>query len=329
MRVRRRGFIGVLGGAAAWPLAGHAQQPERLRRIGVLSSFAENDPAVRESMTAFARTLQSLGWVEGKNLWIDYRFAAGDPTLFKTYAAELVGLSPDANLATGVPAVAAIQQQTRAIPIVFMFAYDPVGLGFVQSLARPGGNITGFSSWDPPLMGKWLQLFKEIAPGVTRVTGMINPDSILPPSLSREIDSAARSLGMTVTLASVHDDAGIEEAVATLAREPGGGLMVLPGVLNNARRGVIAAAAVRYGIPSIAWHTLSRAGVLLSYWFDQSKLPEGAASYIDRILRGANPADLPVQRPTKYSLIINLKTAKALGLTVPPSMLDLADEVIE
>jgi len=211
----------------------------------------------------------------GKESPIDYRFAAGDPTLFKTYAAELVGLSPDAILATGVPAVAAIQQQTRTIPIVFMFAYDPVGLGFVQSLARPGGNITGFSSWDPPLMGKWLQLFKEIAPGVTRVTGMINPDSILPPSLSREIDSAARSLGMTVTLASVHDDAGIEEAVATLAREPGGGLMVLPGVLNNARRGVIAAAAVRYGIPSIAWHTLSRAGVLLSYWFDQSKLPEG------------------------------------------------------
>ena len=280
-------------------------------------------------MTAFAQALQSLGWVEGKNLRIDYRFAAGDPTLFKTYAAELVGLLPDAILVIGAPAVAAIQQATRTIPIVFMFAFDPVGLGFVQSLARPGGNITGFSSWDAPLMGKWLQLLKEMAPGVTRVAGMFNPDTVLPPSLSREIDGAARSLGMTVTLASVHDDAGIEETIATHAREPGGGLMILPGVLNNTHRDVIAAAAARYGLPSIGFRALLAAGVLMSYWFDQSILPAQAASYIDRILKGANPGDLPVQYPTKYSLIINLKTAKALGLTVPPSMLDLAEEVIE
>jgi putative tryptophan/tyrosine transport system substrate-binding protein len=327
--MRRREFIAVVGATAAWPLAGRAQQPERLRRVGVLNSFAENDPAVQETMTAFAQALQSLGWVEGKNLRIDYGFAAGDPTLFKTYAAELVGLLPDAILVSGAPAVAAIQQETRTIPIVFMFAFDPVGLGFVQSLARPGGNITGFSSWDTPLLGKWLQLLKEMAPGVTRVAGMFNPDTVLPPSLSREIDGGARSLGMTVTLASVHDDAGIEETIASLAREPGGGLMILPGVLNNTHRNVIAAAAARYGLPSIGFRALLAAGVLMSYWFDPSILPVQAASYIDRILKGASPAELPVQQPTKYSLVINLKTAKALSLTVPPTMLDLGDEVIE
>ena len=175
--MRRRGFIAVLGGAAAWPLAGHAQQPERLRRIGVLSSFAENDPAVRESMTAFARTLQSLGWVEGKNLRIDHRFAAADPILIKTYAAELVGMSPDAILACTTPALAAVRQQTRTIPIVFVLVVDPIGQGFVQSLARPGGNITGFSVHEEPILGNWLQLLNEVAPRVKRVAVIFNPDT--------------------------------------------------------------------------------------------------------------------------------------------------------
>jgi putative ABC transport system substrate-binding protein len=206
---------------------------------------------------------------------------------------------------------------------------DPVGLGFVQSLPRPGGNITGFSSFDPAVTSKWLQLLKDVAPNVARVTAMFDPGTALAPSSNREIDAAARSLGVTVTLAPVHDDAGIEEATSTLARECGGGLMILPGVLTHIHRDVIAAAAARYGVPSISGHALSRAGALMSYWYDTNILPEQAASYIDRILRGASPADLPVQQPTKYSLIINLKTAKALGLTVPERLLALADEVIE
>jgi putative ABC transport system substrate-binding protein len=327
--LRRRKFITVLGASALWPLVGHPQQPERVRRVGVLNSFAEDDPTVQESMTAFAHGLQSFGWVEGKNIRSDYRFTAGDPTLLKTYAAELAGLAPDAILASGQPAIAEMQRQTHTIPIVFMFAPDPVALGFVQSLARPGGNLTGFSSFDAPIVGKWLQLLKEVAPNVTRVVCMFNPDTVLPPSLSREIDAAARSLAMTVTLALVHDDAGIEEAIASLVREPGGGLTILPGVLNHTHRDMIAAAAARYGLPSIGWPALSTAGVLMSYWFDPSNISAGAASYIDRILKGASPADLPVQQPTKYSLTINLKTAKALGLTLPPSILVRADEVIE
>jgi len=328
--MRRRGLITVLVGATAWPLVGHAQLPERVRRVGVLNAFPENDPFDRASLTAFASALGHLGWVEGENIRIDYRFAAGDPTLFKTYAAELVGLSPDAILASNTPAVAALRQQTRTIPIVFVRVADPVGQGFVQSLARPGGNITGFSSFDAPLMGKWLQLLKEIAPGVTRVAVIFNPDTTRYASLAdRAIEAAAPSFGITVTLAPVHDDAGVEEAIASLAREPGGGLICLPDSFIYTHRVAIAAAADRHDLPLVGLPDLVRAGGLVSYWYHPVDMYAQAASYIDRILKGANPADLPVQQPTKFSLIINLKTAKALGLTVPPSMLDLADEVIE
>jgi putative tryptophan/tyrosine transport system substrate-binding protein len=324
--VRRREFIAILGGAAAWPLAGHAQQPEGVRRVGVLMGFPANDPFTQRIVSAFAQALGRFGWVEGKNIRIDYRFAAGDPTLFKTYAAELVGLMPDAILASTPPAMAALCQQTRTIPIVFVLVLDPVGLGLVQSLARPGGNITGFSSYDAPIMGKWLQLLQEVAPSITRVAVIFNPDTAFAPSFNREIE-AARSFGLTVTLAPVHDDAAIEEAIAAQAREPGGGLMCLPDSFNNAHR--IIAAASRHSLPLIGTREFPRSGGLMSYWFDAVDLYAQAASYIDRILKGASPADLPVQQPTKYSLVINLKTAKALGLTVPPGMLDLADEVIE
>jgi len=328
--VRRRGFITLLAGAAAWPLAAHAQQPERMRRVGVLISNAENDPTSQAYVTAFAEALRHLGWVEGKNIRIDYRFAAGDPTLFKTYAAELVGLSPDAILASNSPAVAALQQQTRTIPIVFVIVPDPVGLGFVQSLARPGANITGFSSLDAPLMGKWLQLLKEIAPSLTRVAVIFNPDTTRYASLAdRAIEAAAPSFGITVTLAPVHDDAAIEQAIAAQAREPGGGLICLPDSFIYTHRVAIAAAADRHDLPLVGLPDLVRAGGLISYFYDPVDMYAHAASYIERILKGTSPADLPVQQPTKYSLIINLKTAKALGLTVPPSMLDLADEVIE
>jgi putative tryptophan/tyrosine transport system substrate-binding protein len=329
--IRRRAFIAVIGGAAAWPLAGHAEQAERVRRVGVLMPLPENEPLAHASVAAFRQALGALGWFEDRNIRVDYRFAASDPILIKTYAAELVGMSPDVILASTTPGLAAVRQQTRTIPIVFVVVLDPVGQGFVQSLARPGGNITGFAVPDVPIMGKWLQLFKELAPRVTRIAVIFNPDTAPVAALdNRAIEAAAPSLGMTVTLAPVHDDTGIEEAIAGQARQPGGGLIVLPDPFNGAHRDGIIAAGARHRLPlfgpSEFW---PKAGALMSYWFREVDLYPQAASYIDRILKGASPADLPVQEPTKYSLIINLRTAKALGLTVPPGMLDLADEVIE
>jgi putative ABC transport system substrate-binding protein len=326
----RREFVAVLGGAAAWPLAGHAQQPERMRRIGVLMGWPENDQFAQRIVSAFADALGRLGWVEGKNIRIDYRFAAGDARLFKTYAAELVGLSPDAILASPLPAVTALREQTHTIPIVFVLVVDPVGQGLVQSFARPGGTITGFGAFDAPIMGKWLELLKEVAPSVTRTAVIFNPDTApYAPLFNREIETAAPSVGIIVTLTPVYDDAGIEEAAAVQARDPGGSLISLPDPFNATHRDAFIAAASRHRLPLIGTRDFSEAGGLMSYIFDPVDLHAQAASYIDRILKGASPADLPVQQPTKYSLIINLKTAKALGLTVPPSMLDLADEVIE
>jgi len=329
--LNRRGFIVVVAGAAVWPLAGHAEQSERLRRVGVLNAFPENDPVNRATLTAFAGALEHLGWVGGENIRIDYRFAAGDPTLFKTYAAELVGSSPDAILASNTPAVAALREQTRTIPIVFVRVSDPVGQGFVQSLARPGGNITGFSVYDAPLMGKWVQLMKEVAPRLTQIAVIFNPDTApYAALLNHGIEAAAPSLGMTATFARVHDDPGIEDAIATQAREPGGGLIALPDSFTTSHRDVIIAAASRHRLPLMgATDVFPRAGGLMSYGFDLVDQYTRAASYIDRILKGASPADLPVQQPTKYSLIVNLKTANALGLTVPERLLALADEVIE
>jgi putative ABC transport system substrate-binding protein len=328
--MRRRDFIAVIGGAELWSLIAHAQQPEHTRRIGVLIAFPENDPNTQAYVTAFAQALARLGWVEGKNIRTDYRFAAGDPALFKTYAAELVSLSPDVILGSPGPVVPSLREQTRTIPIVFVLG-GPVELGFVQSLARPGGNITGFIAFDAPMMGKWLQLLKEVAPSVTRVAVIFNPDTAPhAPLFNRAIQAAAPSFEITVTLAPVHDDAAIEDAIGAQSREPGGGLISLPDSFMSTHRDVIIAAATRHRLPLMgsgdAW---PRAGALMSYSFDTVDLFAQAASYIDRILKGASPADLPVQQPTKYSLVINLKTAKALGLTVPATMIDLADEVIE
>jgi len=327
MRVRSLGgreFIAVLGGAAAlWPLAGGA---DRIRRVGVLVAVSEGDSVARQIVTAYAQLLARLGWVEGKNIRIDYRFAAGEPTLFEAYAAELVGLSPDVILAGTTPAIAALREQTNKIPIVFVGVPDPVGMGFVQSLGRPGGNITGFGAVDAPIMGKRLQLLKEVAPGVTRVAGIFNPDITAPTSFRSAIEEAGPSVGIKVTFAPVHDEAGIEEAIAAQAREPGGGLVSLPDSFIGSHRDVIIAAAIRHRLPLMGY---ARFGGLIEYWFNPVDVQALAASYIDRILRGTSPADLPVQQPTKFSLVINLKTAKALGLTVPPGMFDLADEVIE
>ena len=328
--MKRRAFFAVLSGVAAWPFVGHAEQPARVRRVGVLMPFGENDPVGRASVTAFVQALRRFGWVEGKNIRIDYRFAAGDPTLLKTYAAELVGMSPDAILTGGSAAVAALREQTRTIPIVFVLLGDPVGQGFVQSLARPGGNITGFGAFDAPIIGKWPQVLKEIAPSVTRVGVIFNPDTApYAPLFNHVIERATRSFGLTMTLAPVHNEAAIEEAIAAHAREPGGGLICLPDVFALTYADRIIGAATRHGLPLVGPQPLVKAGALISYWFDIIDVHAQAASYIDRILKGASPADLPVQQPTKYSLVINLRTARALGLTVPPSMLDLADEVIE
>jgi putative tryptophan/tyrosine transport system substrate-binding protein len=304
----RRELIGGLTAmAAARPVVARAQ-PERLRRIGVLYHLPENAPFANPQLTTFAPALGRLGWVEGRNIRIDYRFAAVDPARFKAYAAELVGLSPDAILAFTPPAVVALKQQAQTIPIVFVFVVDPVALGFVQSIARPGGNITGFTVSDPPLMGKWLQLLKEMAPRITRIAVIFNPDTAPhAPLYNRAIEAAAPSLGMTVTLAPVHDDAAIEESIAALAREPDGGLLVIPEPFPLAHRDVIIAAALRHGLPLIGVDLLTRAGGLMSYFFDPVDLFAQAASYIDRILKGASPADLPVQEPTRYSLIVNLK----------------------
>ncbi len=300
-----------------------------MRRVGVLMLWREADPLAQASMTALAQALGRFGWVEGKNIRIDYRFAAGNPTLFKTYAAELVGFMPDAILTSTTPGLAAIREQTRTIPIVFVYVADPVGQGFVQSLARPGGNITGFSSFDPALMGKWLQLLKEVAPDLTRVAAIFNPDTTPYAFFSRDFAPAGTSLGVTVTPAPVHSDSAIEEAIAAQAREPGGGLMSLPDSFTEVHRDVIIVAATRHRVPLIGTSTFPRSGGLMSYWIDPVDLYTQAASYIDRILRGASPADLPVQNPAKYSLIINLKTAKAIGLTIPERVLAIADEVIE
>jgi putative ABC transport system substrate-binding protein len=331
MRVQslgRRGFISVLGGWQHGRSPVTHSSPSRFGALACLIGYRENDRFAQAVVTAFTQALGRFGWVEGKNIRIDYRFAAGDATLFKTYAAELVGLAPDAILASPGSAAVALREQTRTIPIVFVLMPDPVGQGLVQSLARPGGNITGFSSYDAAIIGKWLQLLKEVAPGVTRVAVLFNPDTAFAPSFVHEIEVAA-SFGVTVTLAPVHDDAAIEEAIAGQTREPGGGLMCLPDSFTLSHRAGIIAAAARHGLPLISWTEFARAGGLMSYWYDAVELHAQAASYIDRILKGASPADLPVQQPTKYSLIINLKTAKALGLTIPPRILDIADELIE
>jgi putative tryptophan/tyrosine transport system substrate-binding protein len=279
-------------------------------------------------VAAFANALSAFGWAEGQNAQIEYRYAAGDPALYAAYVAELVALQPDAILASPGPAVLALRQQTRTISIVFVLVSDPVGLSLVQSLARPGGNVTGFSSYDAPIIGKSLQLLKETAPSITRVAAIFNAETALAPRLDGEIQGAL-SFGMGVTLAPVQAVLAIEEAIAAQASEPGGGLVILPDRFTTTYREAIVAAAIQYGGPLISWSGFARSGDLMSYWFDPAELYTRAASYVGRTLRGASPAEFPVQQPTKFSLINNLKTAKALSLTVPPSMLDLADELIE
>ena len=328
-QLRRREFISLLGGAAALPLAARAQQGERVRRIGVLTNLAENDPEARSRNAALLEELQQLGWIEGRNMQIDYRFALGNIARLRQYAAELVALAPDVILATGQEATGALQQATRTVPIVFVLVPDPVGAGFVDSLARPGGNVTGFTPLEYSTSAKWLELLKEIAPGVKQVA--VLRDAVVPEvGQFAIIQAAAPSLGVDVSPISARDAGEIERAITTFARFSNGGLIVPGSALAAVHRVQIATLAAQNNLPAIYFNRFFvTAGGLISYGPDFVDQYRRAASYIDRILKGAKSADLPVQAPTKYELVINLKTARALGLTVPPTLLARADEVIE
>ena len=328
--MRRREFILALGGAAvAWPLAARAQ-PERMRRIGVLMNLAADDPESSARLTAFLQGLQQLGWTDGRNVRIDTRWAAGDADRYRKSATELVALMPDVILATGTSAVAPLQQATRTVPIVFVQVIDPVGAGLVASLARPGGNATGFTLFEYGMSGKWLELLKEIAPRVTRAAVLRDPASAPGIGQFAAIQAVAPSLGVELSPVDVRDAGEIERAVTAFARSPNGGLIVTASPSAAVHRELIITLAARHKLPAVyPFRYFVTGGGLISYGPDIVDQYRRAAGYVDRILKGEKPADLPVQAPTKYELVINLKTAKALGLTVPPTLLARADEVIE
>jgi putative ABC transport system substrate-binding protein len=330
--MQRREFITFLGGAVAgWPLAARAQQPDRVRRIGVMIANAESDPEGQDRVAAFRRGLQDLGWAEGRNLRIDYRWAAGEPNRARAFARELVALEPDVILANGTPALSALHEATTNIPVVFAVVVDPVGAGFVRSLARPGGNITGFSSFQPEIGGKWLELLKAIMPGLRRVAVISDPAYRGFAGVLHEIGSIGPRVGVEITkvvFRNPNDE--IESRIAAFAQSFGGGLIIVPTAINKIYRNRIISLAAHHRLPAIyPFSVYVASGGLLSYGIETNDLLRRSASYVDRILKGEKPADLPVQAPIKYELAINLNTAKTLGLTVPPSLLARADEVIE
>ncbi len=331
--MKRRAFITLLGGAAAaWPLVARAQQADRMRRIGVLMGYAESDLEAQVHIAAFRDGLQKLGWTEGRNIEIDTCWAAPDDVESRRrWAAELVALQPDLILSNTTPTTTALLQQTRTIPIVFAIVADPIGSGFVASFARPGGNVTGFIFTEPTMAGKWLELLKEIAPRVARVAMLFNPVSATYAEYwLNPFKAAAASFAVEAIAAPVHDKSELESVVAAQAREPNGGLIVMPDSFMDAHRVEITSLAARYRLPAVyPFRFFAEAGGLLSYGVDRTDNFRRAATYVDRILKGEKPAELPVQAPTKYETVINLKTAKALGLEVPDKVLARADEVIE
>jgi len=329
--MQRREFITLLGGAtAAWPLGARAQQTERMRRIGILMPLSTDDPEAQARIAAFQQGLQQLGWTIGRNVRIDYRLSAGDADDARKYAVELVALAPDVILANGGAAVEPLLRATRSVPIVFAIVPDPVGSGFVDSLARPGGNATGFLMFEFSISGKWLELLKQIAPGVTRVAVIRDPAISAGIGQFSAVQSAASSFGVEVSPVNVRDAGEIERAVAAFARASNGGLIVTASPLAVVHRDLIVALAARHKLPAVYSNRFYVTGSgLISYGPDLVDQFRQAAAYVDRILKGEKPADLPVQAPTKYELVINLKTAKALGLTVPPTLLARANEVIE
>jgi ABC-type uncharacterized transport system substrate-binding protein len=329
--MRRREFITFLGGAgAAWPLAARAQQGERVRQMGVLISLEETDPEAQARVSAFREGLQALGWSEGRNVRADYRYVAGDIGRAERHAAEMVAQGVEVIVVNSSPLLTAVQRQTCTVPIVFVQVADPVGGGFVESLSRPGGNTTGFTTFEYTIGAKWMELLKEIAPGIVRAAVLRDPTFAAPAAQYGAIQTAAPSFRVQIRPIGVRDAAEIERAIDLFARDPHGGLIVLPGPLASKYRDVIIASALRHALPTVyPYRYFTIRGGLISYGFDNLDLFRRAASYVDRILKGEKPADLPVQAPTKYELVINLKTAKALGLDVPPTLLARADEVIE
>jgi putative ABC transport system substrate-binding protein len=328
--IGRREFITGLAGSAAWPLAARAQQGDRVRRIGVLMALDENDPEAKRRYSAFNQSLADFGWTDGGKARIERRSAGTDMSRIRASAQELVGLQPDIIVTFSVPSAIAVQREARTIPIVFVIVADPVASGLVPALNRPGGNITGFTELEPSFVGKWLELLSEIAPGLKRAAIMFNPDTAPVSAYMPSFDTAARSLKVLAIPAPVHSDVDIETAITSLGGEPGGGLVVMPDIFTNLHRAPIILAAARNKIPAVYWESFfARDGGLLSYGADMVDIYRRAATYVDRILRGEKPGDLPVQLPTKFEMVVNRKTATALGLEVPLSILLRADEVIE
>jgi putative ABC transport system substrate-binding protein len=330
--MRRREFIGLICGAAAVaPLAVRAQQPDRIRRVGVLVPGANNDPDQQLRLRIFRDALREFGGTDGRNLQIDIRYAARDVEQFQVYAAELLAVKPDVLMADATPSTTALQQATRAVPIVFARVADPVGQGFVASMARPGTNITGFTNYETAMASKWIDLLKDAVPDITRVAILYNPQTApYTPSFLPAFEIAARKRGMSLSNTPVHDASEISALIATQGSAPGGGLILQTDTFLVVHRDLIAASAARYRLPTIGpVRPLAESGCLMSYGVETSSMYRGAAIYVDRILKGAKPADLPVQGPTKYELVVNLKTAKVLGISVPQSVLVGADELIE
>ena len=327
--MKRREFITLLGGAAtAWPVLVRAQ--ERVNRISVLIPIAASDPDVQPRVMTFQRALQELGWTVGRNLQIDYRWTGADAGHIRAYAREAVEAAPDLIVADGATIVSMLKQETRTLPVVFLNVSDPVGAGLVDSLAHVGGNITGFSAFEYPTSGKWLELLKEIAPHVTRVAIIQNPENPNRASYFRTIEAAASTFEVAPIATYVRSATDIERAIDAFAGDGNGGLIMLPGPFATVHRGLIVALAARHRLPAVSpYRVFATSGGLMSYGADLLDLYRRAASYVDRVLKGAKPAELPVQQPTKFELVINLKTAKALGLTVPERLLATADEVIE
>ena len=331
LHLRRREFITLLGGAAAWPLAASAQQPGGMRRIGILTAYSESDPEAQARVGAFREGLQKLGWTEGRNIRIDARWATSDAALMQRFAQELVALQPELILSSSRPTTAALLHQTRTIPIIFAIVADPVGSGFVTSFPRPGGNVTGFTDIQPTIAGKWLELLKQIAPRVARVGFLYNP--VTAPHFEYYLDpfkAAAQSFAVEAIAAPVRDRSELDSVIAAQARAPNGGLIVMVDAFIVTHRAEITLLAARYGLPAVySTRSFTELGGLLSYGTDLVDNFRLASTYADRILKGAMPSELPVQAPVKFDLLINLKTAKALGLDIPPTLLALADEVIE
>ena len=329
--MRRRQFMALAGGAAAWPLVTRAQQPDRMRRIAVLLRVAEEDPDAQHDLEAFRKGLRDLGWTTGSNLAIEYRYASADSDQMRAYAAELVRLPAEVILAGGSLAVTALRQQTSTLPIVFVRVAGALSQGFVGNLAHPGGNVTGFTSYEYAMIGKWVELLKEVAPGLVQVALMFNPETApYGPGFLRSLETTAPSFAVKAAGALVHDPADIEGTMAALGQSGGGGLIVLPDAFTDVHREKIVTLAARQRVPTVyGYRYFTAAGGLMSYGADSDDIYRRAASYVDRILKGAKAAELPVQAPTKFQLIINLQAAKTLGLTIPESFLLRADEVIE